>query len=141
MSRQVAGLSGADGCDRYRRLRKSTPPEKNVLWKIGLETTKSGAGGEEFMLLFCRADARAKGVFFHGHRYDEHFLRSTRTCSSTCAGARAYARATASAAMHAFTCRRAHMRTCTCARVHSRMHAYTYTDMHKQEHGPNPLQG
>ena len=40
---------------------KSTPPEKNTLGTPNLKNTKSG-GGEEFMLLSCRAEAHAKRV-------------------------------------------------------------------------------
>ena len=37
----------------------NTPPNKNTLEKLRVENTKSGAG-EEFPLLLCRAEARAK---------------------------------------------------------------------------------
>ena len=43
---------------------KKTPlRRRRTLGKVSLKNTKSGAG-EEFLLLFCRAEARAKGVFF-----------------------------------------------------------------------------
>ena len=44
-------------------LRRRIPLQKSVCKNI-----KSGAG-EEFLLLFCRAKAHGKGVFFHRHRY------------------------------------------------------------------------
>ena len=47
---------------------KNTPPEKKTLGTISLQSTKSGAG-EGFLLLGRMANARAKGVFFHRHRY------------------------------------------------------------------------
>ena len=39
-----------------------------ALGNISLRSTKSGAG-EQFLLPFCKAEARAKGVFVHRHRY------------------------------------------------------------------------
>ena len=38
---------------------KNTPPERKTLWTISLKSTKSGTG-EEFLLLFCRAEAYVK---------------------------------------------------------------------------------
>ena len=36
---------------------------------MSFKHTKSGAG-EQFLLLDCRKKAPAKGICFHGHRYD-----------------------------------------------------------------------
>ena len=41
---------------------------KKTLGEFSLINTKSETG-EEFLLLFCRVEARAKGVFFHRHRH------------------------------------------------------------------------
>ena len=48
---------------------------KNILWKISFQSTKSG-GGEQFLLLDCRAEAHLTGVFFHRHRYFWNFSGS-----------------------------------------------------------------
>ena len=72
-SPKAAQSPKADRCfSAYSRLiptsvKKKTPPEKNTLAEISLKSTTSGAG-EEFVLLFCRAQAHGKGVFFHRHR-------------------------------------------------------------------------
>ena len=42
---------------------KDTPPEKTALGTTSLNNAKSGAG-EEFLLLFSRAEAHIKGMFF-----------------------------------------------------------------------------
>ena len=42
---------------------KNTPPGRKTLWKIGFQSTESGAG-MQFLPLDCLAKARAKGVFF-----------------------------------------------------------------------------
>ena len=49
---------------------KTTSPEKKILGDISLKSTKSGARGE-FLLLFRRADARLKGVFFYRTRHED----------------------------------------------------------------------
>ena len=46
---------------------KHTPPWRRTLWKIGFQSTKSGAR-MRFLPLDCLAKARAEGVFFHRHR-------------------------------------------------------------------------
>ena len=52
-------------------LKKNTPPDKKTRGKSSFKTTKSGAG-EEFLLLWCKATTRVKGVFFHRHWYGVH---------------------------------------------------------------------
>ena len=47
---------------------KSTPSDNYRYWKIGFQSTKSGAG-LQFLPLNCRARARREGVFFHRHRH------------------------------------------------------------------------
>ena len=39
----------------------NTSPDKKTLGSVGLKNTKSG-GGDQFLLLDCRATARRKGV-------------------------------------------------------------------------------
>ena len=48
---------------------ENTPREKKTCGKIGLQSTKLGAG-EQFRLQDCRAKARTTGMCFHRHRYD-----------------------------------------------------------------------
>ena len=50
----------------YQCLWKNTPLDKKTFGNISLKNTESGAG-EEFMFRCCRAKAR--GNFFHRHRY------------------------------------------------------------------------
>ena len=52
----------------YRCCEKNTPPEKKTLGKTSLKNTKSEAGAG-VMMLFYKAEARAKGMFLHRHRY------------------------------------------------------------------------
>ena len=42
---------------------KKAPPDGKTLGSISLKSTKSG-GGEQFLLLDCRATARRKGMLF-----------------------------------------------------------------------------
>ena len=55
---------------------QNTPPEKKTLGITSMNNTKSGAGKEfQFLLLFCRAEARATGMFlFHRHPYDDNSI-------------------------------------------------------------------
>ena len=49
--------------------------------KISFKQNNSEAA-KEFMLLFCRAEALAKGMFFHRHRHQWYYYRHENYCPS-----------------------------------------------------------
>ena len=59
---------------------ESTPRQNNAQWKIGFQSTESGAG-EQFLMPDSRARARVKGVFFvHRRRYLRRRSQGPRRC-------------------------------------------------------------